>query len=74
MSWNYRVFKHVYKDEEYFQVHEVFYDDQGNIQGWSAEEVAALGSNPTELRSDLGMMLQALDRPILDAKELEKEK
>ena len=66
MHWNYRVFKFADRcAEEAFEIREVYYDDQGNPTGYTEGESAPLGMTIDELRSDLGYMLRALDKPIL---------
>ena len=66
MSWNYRVIRHVHEDEEYYAIHEVYYDDDGNPRMCSVEGVPPGGSDIDELCSDIYMMIEALERDTLD--------
>lgn len=68
MSWNYRVVKHTSENfgvvEDYYKIHEVFYNKSGNIHLWS-DSVEPHGLSKEELKQDLHMMLEAFDKPIL---------
>lgn len=66
MSWNHRVIRKTFGDETYFQIHEVYYDDQGKPKVCTVDSVAAMGETPEILRSELIMMLAAYEKPILD--------
>ena len=65
MSWNYRVIKRVYKGEPSFQIHEVYYNDEGDRDGWSADPMAPCGQTAKELTEDLMLMRMALKKPVL---------
>lgn len=65
MTWNHRVFEVKHKDETYFELREVYYDEQGKVIGYTQEGASPLGEDMDELRQDLGRMLLALDKPIL---------
>lgn len=67
MTWNYRVFKFTDRSEtSSFEIREVYYDEEGKPTGYTDGESAPLGMTLDELRSDLGWMLQALDKPVLE--------
>ena len=63
--WNYRVVK-TWRDQEYydFTIHEVYYDDNGNISHWSGV-VPAYGENLGSFKEDLAMMHLATEKPYL---------
>lgn len=68
MSWNYRVIRHpasdIEGDEPTFAIHEVYYDDQGNPNGWTdATDVSA--ESVADVVEVLAMMLRATERPVL---------
>jgi hypothetical protein len=63
MSWNHRVIKE--EGEDLFQIHEVYYDDEGNIVTWTAEPVAPCGESLEILIKEIAMFLQAVDKPVL---------
>lgn len=70
MTWNHRVMRSEYAGESYHTIREVFYDEDGNIEGWTAEPIAPQGETPEELRDELQRMLACLDRPVLEEDEL----
>ena len=74
MSWNYRVIctkyiesaeKHEFEGETY-AIHTVYYDKDGNINGWCEIGAAPNGETIEELKHDIGLMLIALEKPILE--------
>lgn len=69
MSWNYRVIKHKTNtgnpdldklDPEWFGLHEVYYDKDGKIEGWTEEPVNLCATDLKELREDVKMMFDAV--------------
>jgi len=68
MSWNYRVIKHVYEEEEFFQIHEVYYDDNENPHSMTEEGIVPYGDTTEELSRSMIHMMGALIKPVLDAK------
>lgn len=67
-SWNYRVMKHANGDEDVtYEIHEAFYDDDGNLKDWTAEPVSVSALSVSEITSILSMMARAVDLPILEA-------
>lgn len=74
MNWNYRVIHHdVNEDPEYhfFSIHEVFYDDYGQITSWTENSVGPYGEAMIELEDNHQLMARAFDKPRLSLKELE---
>lgn len=72
MSWNHRVVKSE-PDEQgytYCSIRNVFYDEDGEIFGWSAEAVDPFGSNLEELKADFDRMAKAFNLPVLDEAKL----
>ena len=69
MSWNYRVVKHknYHEVEEYFTIHEVFYDTPGDERPNSItiEPVALFGETLEELQADFEAQKEALSLPVL---------
>jgi hypothetical protein len=65
MSWNYRVVMTVEDGEKTYAIHEVFYDEKGVPEGWSADPCKPFGESPQELRDDLMHMWRAFDKPVL---------
>lgn len=73
MSWNYRVLKikKVWNDysENHYQIHEVYYKDDGSIEAWSSEPCAPFGESLAELDSDINMFIRATVLPVLEEKD-----
>lgn len=73
MSWNHRVIrkKQDDPDEPYFyQIHEVHYNDDGEVWLWTENPTSPCGGDIEELKRDLLHFAEALDEPILDWDEL----
>ena len=70
--WNYRVMRHEVQtpsgDETYYAIHEVYYTEDGKIDGW-AEDASGSPSGDTfeEMIRDLAWIIAAVTKPILDA-------
>lgn len=64
--WNYRVIE----SEEVFRIHEVYYNQKGEITAFSENPITPLGDTLDELRGDLEYYMQALDRPVLKKEEI----
>ncbi len=73
MTWNYRVVKHTHEDgEEFYQIHEVFYKNE-QPDMITEKGITPFGENLEELSHSMIYMLQALTKPVLDAKIFEKD-
>jgi len=75
MAWNYRVVHAVYKpgtpDEDHtYSLHEVYYNDRGEITLWSKDSISAIGGTADELLADLTRMAEAHKKPVLEWDEL----
>jgi hypothetical protein len=60
MSWDYRVIK---TDEGYI-ICEVFYDDEGSVEGWTSG-ACPFGDSLEDLSAEMGHMIYALTQPVL---------
>ncbi|HEX7708368.1 MAG TPA: hypothetical protein VF701_18040 [Thermoanaerobaculia bacterium] len=60
-NWNYRV---VQRDDE-FAVHEVFYSDDGSVQGMTADPVFPRAETLEDLREEFERYRAAFDKPVL---------
>lgn len=71
--WNYRVIKKQCKKtgEVYFQIHEVYYNNAGEIIGVTKNAAAPLGDDEEDLQGELALINIALDRPVLTLDEIE---
>lgn len=65
MSWNYRVIRTNDGEEDYFAIHECFYDKHGNPDATTVEAITVGGGSIEELRETLQLMLNCLDKPSL---------
>jgi len=73
MTWNYRAITETSDGEIACRVHEVYYDKDGQVEGWTAKPTYPQGEGLKELRSNLIMMLRDVDfQPVLDMEELRK--
>ena len=70
MFWNYRIIKHDKKKPVFFAVHEVFYNDKGNVENWTADPIDISGETKKELIAVLGRMTEDLKQPVLIETEL----
>jgi hypothetical protein len=66
MSWNYRITKHTDKGEEWYGIHEVYYDKDDKPEMISENPIAAHGLTVDEIKSDLDMMRSAFVKPIVN--------
>ena len=62
MQWNYRIIKKDWR----VGIHKAYYDDDGNIAGWSEEPETVRFEDKDELKIMLEWMQLALDRPVLE--------
>jgi len=66
MSWDYRVIEH----DGMFTIHEVYYNDKGDITSISKDPMGPSGDTLDELKVDIEYFLQALDMPVLKKEEI----
>lgn len=60
-NWDYRAIEH----DGTFTIHEVHYNNKGDITSVSQEPMGPSGNTLDELKDDLEYFLQALDLPVL---------
>jgi hypothetical protein len=59
--------RHVYPgQEDFFEVHEVYYGEDGEVLGYTDNGSGPCGESLKEIEEDLVMMAKALELPILD--------
>lgn len=69
-TWNYRLVKHRTPVEDFYSIHEVYYDENGGVRSFTEN-----GSNPNgfetpeEVKNTLNMMLEAFSKPTLEEKD-----
>lgn len=67
MTWNYRVIE----SEGMFHIHNVYYNDKGDITAISEDPIAPAGETLEELKGDLKYYQQAVKSPILKKEDIE---
>lgn len=50
----------------HYEIHEVYYNEDGTFQSWTSDWLAPYGETLDELRSDLLRMLEASEKPVLE--------
>ena len=71
MSWNYRIMRRNGIDlcgveYEWFELHEVYYDSDGKVDGYTIDAIAPGGDDINELKENLFQMMKAFNKPILE--------
>jgi hypothetical protein len=66
-TWNYRIIckSAPYSGDMTYQVHEVYYREDGSIDCWTQEPVEPLGISELQLRNDIHSFLAAFRMPVL---------
>lgn len=62
MSWNNRIMRRKTDHGYYYSIHEVFYDDEGQINGWTHEGICAGGETVEDLIGMLEMQLNDIKK------------
>jgi len=67
-TWNYRVIKRTcpHSNDVTYQVHEVYYGENGGIDCWNDTPVEPLGISESNLRNDIRSFLGAFQLPVLE--------
>jgi len=65
MGWNYRVIMKQYKEEKDYTIHEVYYDEEGNIKQYSKNPTYPYGYSLDDLKKDYELYGKAFEKPIL---------
>jgi len=62
MSWNYRIMKREISENEFeFGIYEVYYNENGEINGWTEESVVPVVDNKEGLKYEMEEMLKAFN-------------
>lgn len=73
MTWDYRIIKIDTKGSgDYFAIHEVYYDEDGEVRGHTARAMYVSSESPKGIMETLILMRHACKRPILDEMDLKK--
>lgn len=67
-TWNYRVIRteNPLTGNTTYQIHEVYYREDGTIDCWTQEPVEPLGVSDSQLRNDIHAFLAAFRQPTLE--------
>jgi len=68
--WNYRIMKNSING---LGIYEVYYNEDGSIQGFSRNFVSPRGDSLKELKAELLLYVKALKKTILDYDQLTKQ-
>jgi hypothetical protein len=73
MSWNHRILAHKDGDRMYFQIHEVYYDKDGNPDGYTANGVSVGAESLDGINWVLDKIKECTNKPILLADDFPNE-
>lgn len=72
MSWNYRVIRTIDPNgDEYYGIHEVYYDDEGNPVSCTENSVNPIGESVEDLSHTVIYMMRAFTEPVLEMRQFE---
>lgn len=73
MGWNHRVLAHKDGDDYYFQIHEVYYDENGIPNSYTANGVSVGGESLEAINWVLYKMRECINKPILSKENFPHE-
>ena len=65
MSWNHRILAHDLGVDTYFQIHEVYYDENGVPYGYTQDPIHVCADTIKGIKLTLRRMLESTKKPIL---------
>jgi hypothetical protein len=72
-KFNYRLLAHKDGEDDYFQIHEVYYDENGKPESYTKNGIPVGGNDIGELRWVLNEMENCLKEPILSVENFPNE-
>jgi hypothetical protein len=66
MSWNYRIMHHKEGDEDYLEIHEVYYNKAGQVTRWTTNPAKPYAESKSGLVWVLNRMKEATKKPTLE--------
>lgn len=73
MTWNHRILASEHKGEVYYQIHEVYYNDNGTPNSYTKNPIT-IGSDDIEgIKWQLEHIPKCLEKPILSVKDFPNE-
>lgn len=73
MSWNHRILARKHKGEVYYQIHEVYYDDNGKPNSYTANPITISSDDIEGIKWQLEHISKCLDKPILSLEDFPNE-
>ena len=73
MRWNYRVIKHEQGECVFYELHKVYYDDNGLPDRFTDKAVSIVGNNLNDIEWSLKKIKKAIKKPIISAKNFPNE-
>ena len=69
--WNHRIIRHIehrthMDDSIYYAIHEVYYDEDGKVKGWTEEPIRILEESLEDLKATLQRLSESFNNPVLD--------
>ena len=72
--WNNRIVKHEKDDSVWYSVHEVFYNENGGINGFTEEPITILGETAEDVKTQLEMIMTDIEKHgVIDASTVKFE-
>jgi hypothetical protein len=72
--WNNRIVKHEKGDAVWHSVHEVFYHDNGGINGYTEDPITIHGLTVEDIKSQLEMIMKDIEKhEVIDASTVKFE-
>lgn len=66
MTSNYKIIVDKYKGEEFFQIHEVYYDDNGDPNGYTENAITVFSEEGVQgITEQMKIMKRALKEPVI---------
>ena len=62
MKWGYRLLKTKDGDDDFYQIHEVYYNEKGEVDGWTVKGATVGGHSKIEVKWVLEQMLEAINK------------
>ena len=72
--WGNRIIKHEGDNAVWYSVHEVFYNENGGINGYTEDPIPILGETVEEVKSQLEMIMKDIEKhEVIDASTVKFE-
>jgi hypothetical protein len=72
--WNNRIVKHEKDDTVWYAVHEVFYNENGGINGYTENPITIVGDTVEDVKSQLEMIAKDIEKhEVIDASTVKFE-